>query len=128
MRKILLVAVVILSLALMMCACEEKDPKIDILTVPASRSTPATVSGILSPSSSTRRIMNWPGFAFLATRGASISIPVTVGLRTVFEAILYIFRFLSVILSLLYSKHRVFASKKAAFPAALFSKRITCSF
>ena len=35
--------------------------------------------GIRSPFSSTRRMMNWPGCAFLATIGASISYRITVG-------------------------------------------------
>ena len=38
----------------------------------------------LSPSSSILNIINCPGSAFLATRGASISISVTVGLRLFF--------------------------------------------
>ena len=61
-----------------------------IFTVPSSRLQPATVNGIRSPSASTRRMMNCPGFAFLATNGASISICVTVGFSSFFLTILYI--------------------------------------
>ena len=44
-----------------------------MVTVPFSGSKSLIVIGIRSPFSSTRRMMNWPGWAFLATRGASIS-------------------------------------------------------
>ena len=63
-----------------------------ILTVPSLGSVPATVRGIRSPSSSTRKMMNCPGSALLATRGARISICVTVGFSSFFLTILYMTR------------------------------------
>ena len=71
-----------------------------IVTVPFSRSYPAIVSGMRSPSASARRMMNWPGFAFFAMSGASISIRVTVGFSASFFRIVYITlkTFLSVLL------------------------------
>ncbi len=53
-------------------------------TVPFCRSYPATVSGMRSPFSSTRKIINWPGNAFFATAGARISIFTTVGFKISF--------------------------------------------
>ena len=61
-------------------------------TVPASRSYPATVRGIRSPLSSTRRMMNWPGWTFLATRGASMLMRVTEGFKGSFLTIRYMSR------------------------------------
>ncbi len=71
-----------------------------IVTVPFSRSYSAIVSGMRSPSASARRMMNWPGFAFFAMSGASISIRVTVGFSASFFRIVYITlkTFLSVLL------------------------------
>ena len=50
-----------------------------IVTAPVFSSHPAIVSGIRSPRSSARIIINCPAKAFLAMSGASISIRVTVG-------------------------------------------------
>ena len=79
-----------------------------IVTEPFSRSYPAIVSGMRSPSASARRMMNWPGFAFFAMSGASISIRVTVGFSASFFRIVYITlkTFLSVLLFL--SLRRIF--------------------
>ena len=46
------------------------------------------VSGMRSPSSLARNMMNWPAFAFRATSGASITIFVTVGFSGCFSTIL----------------------------------------
>ena len=48
-----------------------------MVTLPRSGSVSATVRGIRSPNSSTRRMINWPACAFLATGGDSISIRIT---------------------------------------------------
>src|ERR1035441_8667591 len=44
-----------------------------MVTVPASGLASAMVSGMRSPASSSRTMTNWPGFCFLAMRGALIS-------------------------------------------------------
>src|ERR1035441_1115941 len=44
-----------------------------MVTVPASGLASAMVSGMRSPASSSRMMTNWPGFCFLAMRGALIS-------------------------------------------------------
>ena len=49
------------------------------LRVPSLASQSASVSGMRSPTSSTRMTTNWPGLAFLATAGASIFIKSTTG-------------------------------------------------
>ena len=64
-------------------------------TVPFSRSYPAMVRGTRSPCSSTRKMMNWPALAFLATKGASISMRVTAEFSSFFRTILYIILILS---------------------------------
>ena len=61
-----------------------------IVTAPLSLSVSAIVRGILSPSSSIRKIINCPAFAFFAISGASISISVTEGLSSFFLKILNI--------------------------------------
>ena len=61
-----------------------------MVTVPASRSKSATVRGMRSESSFARTMMNWPGCAFFATSGASITSLVTVGFSGVFSTILNI--------------------------------------
>ena len=60
-----------------------------MVTAPVSLLQPATVRGMRSPRSSARRMMNCPARAFLATKGASISISVTVGLRLFFLRMRY---------------------------------------
>ena len=86
-----------------------------IFTVPFFASLPAIVSGILSPSSSTLKIINCPGFALAATNGASISICITFLLSFFLLTILYISHslcFLSVIIeytrSKFYGKHLLY--------------------
>ena len=61
-----------------------------MVTVPFSRSKSWMVMGMRSPFSSTRRMMNWPGSAFFATIGASISYRMTVGLSASFLTMRYI--------------------------------------
>ena len=60
-----------------------------MVTVPSFLSAFAIVSGILSPLSVTRNIMNCPGFAARATNGAFITIILEPGPKTLFWSIGY---------------------------------------
>ena len=60
-----------------------------MVMVPRTRSLPAMVSGMRSPASSMRRMMNWPGRALRATAGACTSMSVTVSCSARFLTIWY---------------------------------------
>ncbi len=81
-------------------------------TLPRSLSQPEMVSGMRSPSLSARRMMNCPGCALAAIRGASTSISVTVGFNTFFLRIRYMLSspFMRGVFCLFYHMHNVFAS------------------